>query len=154
VLSEINVSLEQTMVKQSFAGNLLASIHSKLYKISMNKVRVLLIIILIGFVIVALPDSDNRLFSISKDHGPSLQDAIGLVLILFSYTWLIIEAWKQKEKILKYKNSTVFKAGLFLFGIGHGLIIASVINDYKYWWVYGIIILVVLQIAVFYLILK
>ena len=120
----------------------------------MNKVRVLLFIILIGFVIVALPDSDIRLFSISNDHGPSLQDAIGLILILFSYTWLVIEAWKKKEKVLKYKNSTVFKTGLFLFGVGHGLIIASVINDYKYWWVYGVILLIVLQIAVFYLILR
>ncbi|MEI9912359.1 MAG: hypothetical protein WDO71_23520 [Bacteroidota bacterium] len=79
----------------------------------MNKIRVLLIIILIGFVIVVLPDSDTRLFSISKDHGPSLQDAIGLVLILFSYTLLVIEAWKQKEKVLKYKNSAAFKTGLF-----------------------------------------
>lgn len=120
----------------------------------MNKIRVLLIIILIGFVIVVLPDSDTRLFSISKDYGPSLQDAIGLVLILFSYTLLVIEAWKQKEKVLKYKNSAAFKTGLFLFGIGHGLIIASVINDYKYWWVYGIILLVALQIAVFYIALK
>jgi uncharacterized membrane protein YidH (DUF202 family) len=118
----------------------------------MNKVRVLLFLILIGFVIVALPDSDIRLFSISKEHGPSLQDAIGLILILFSYIWLVIEAWKQKEKVLKYQDSTVFKMGLFLFGVGHGLIIASVINDYKYWWVYGIILLIVLQIAVFYFI--
>ena len=120
----------------------------------MKKVRVLLLIILTGFVIVALPDSEIRLFSISKEHGPSRQDAIGLILILFSYIWLVIEAWKQKEKVLKYQDSGVFKIGLFLFGAGHGLIIASVINDYKYWWVYGIIILVVLQIAVFYLTLR
>jgi magnesium-transporting ATPase (P-type) len=120
----------------------------------MNKIGVLLIIILIGFVIVALPDSDTRLFSISKDQGPSLQDAVGLILVLFSYTLLAIEAWKQKEKVLKYKNSVAFKTGLFLFGIGHGLILASVINDYKYWWVYGIILLVSLQIVVFYIALK
>jgi uncharacterized membrane protein YidH (DUF202 family) len=120
----------------------------------MNKVRVLLFIILIGFIIVALPDSDIRLFSISKEHGPSLQDVIGLILIIFSYILLVIEAWKQKEKVLKYQDSTVFKTGLFLFGVGQGLIIASVINDYKYWWIYGIILLIVLQIAVFYLVFR
>ncbi len=117
----------------------------------MNKIRILLLIILIGFVIVALPDSDVRLFSISKEHGPSLQDAIGLVLILSSYTWLLIETWKKRQKVLKYQNSRFFKMGLFLLGLGYGLVIASVSNDYKYWWVYGVILLVVLQILISYL---
>ena len=119
-----------------------------------KKNRVLLLIILAGFVIVALPDSDIRLFSISKEHGPSIQDAIGLILILFSYTLLVIEAWKHREKVLKYQGSKIFKIGLFLFGVGHGLIIASVSNDYPYWWIYGIIILAMLQIPVFYLALR
>ncbi|MBD0377428.1 MAG: hypothetical protein ICV51_17585 [Flavisolibacter sp.] len=117
----------------------------------MNKIRILLLIILIGFVIVALPDSDVRLFSISKEHGPSLQDAIGLVLILSSYMWLLIETWKKRQKVLKYQNSRFFKMGLFIPGLGYGLVIASVSNDFKYWWVYGVILLVVLQILVFYL---
>lgn len=120
----------------------------------MAKTILLLLLILLGIVIVALPDSDVRLFSISKDHGPSLQDAIGLVLILIPYVILATQAWKQREKVLRYKNSKWFKTSLFLLGLGGGLIIASVVADYSHWWVYGIVILVGIQATAFYLALK
>ena len=38
--------------------------------------------------------------------------------------------------------------------LGFGLIIASVGNDYPYWWIFGIIILVFIQLPMFYLALK
>lgn len=120
----------------------------------MSQIIVLLLLFLVGFVIVALPDSDIRLFSISKDHGPSLQDAIGLVLILFAYTCLVVKAWKQKDKVWKYRSSIFFTAGLFLFSLGLGILIISILNDYKFWWVCGSVLMVMPQAAVFYLTLK
>jgi hypothetical protein len=39
-------------------------------------------------VAFALPANDVRLFSFSKEHGPSGQDAIGLALILAAYAVL------------------------------------------------------------------
>jgi hypothetical protein len=120
----------------------------------MNKTLLLLLVISIGIVIVALPDSDARLFSISKEHGPSLQDAVGLILILLPYVILLMHAWRQREKVLKHKNSKWFKTSLFLFGLGSGLLIASVLSDYSYWWVYGIILLVGIQAIAFYLALR
>ena len=120
----------------------------------MNKIKFLILLIFVGFVIVALPDSDVRLFSISKQHGPSVQDAIGLLLILLPYSWLIIETWKKRDKMRIYQNAKAFKAGLFLCGLAVGLVIASVANDYEHWWIYGVIVLAGLQIAVLYIVFK
>jgi uncharacterized membrane protein YidH (DUF202 family) len=114
----------------------------------------MLLLIAAGFVIVALPDSGKRLFSISKDHGPSVQDATGLILILIAYGWFVKEAWKRRERILKYKHLISFRIILFLFGAGLGLIIVSVVNDYGYWWIYGAILLALIQAIIFYIALK
>ena len=122
--------------------------------VKMNKLALSLTVFTIGLIIVVLPDTGERLFSLSNEHGPSLQDAIGLILIILSYLLLLTILWKQKEKILKYQNTILFRAGLFLFGLGYGLIVASVINDFKYWWIAGIVLLVILHVAVFYLALK
>lgn len=120
----------------------------------MTRIKILLLIMLVGFIIVALPDSDVRLFSISKEHGPSLQDAIRLLLILVAYVLLLIKVWRQKEKVRRYQHTGIFQIGLFVLGLGHGLIIASLLNDYTCWWVYGVILIAAIQVIVFYLALK
>jgi len=114
----------------------------------------ILLIILTGLIIVALPDSGPRLFSFGKDHGPSLQDVVGLLLILTGYIWLLVIAWKRKEKVMIHRGSPVYRAGIFLSGIGYGLILASVISDFKYWWIVGIILLVIIHFAVLYIVFK
>jgi hypothetical protein len=117
----------------------------------MYKISSLILLIFLGTALVVIPDSDKRLFSISKTHGPSILDAIGMVLILIPYCWLIIETWKRKPRILKYQHSGVFRLGLFLTGLGYGMIIASVLGDYEYWWIIGIILVVIIHVVVFYL---
>ena len=46
----------------------------------LKRIILMLTLIAAGILIVALPDSGKRIFSISRDHGPTLQDAMGLVL--------------------------------------------------------------------------
>jgi hypothetical protein len=41
----------------------------------------------VGVGLVAAPDSDERLFSISRTHGPSLVDAIGSVILVAA--WMV-----------------------------------------------------------------
>ena len=36
----------------------------------------------IGVIVVALPDSDNRVFSLSRTHGPSPLDLTGVVVLI------------------------------------------------------------------------
>ena len=38
-----------------------------------------------GAAIVALPDSDERVFSLSRTHGPSLVDLLGVVVLVGSW---------------------------------------------------------------------
>lgn len=105
-------------------------------------------------MIVALPDSNERLFSISADHGPSLQDAVGILLILGAYFWLILDVWNRRKIVARHTNTPLFKAGLFVFGAGYGLIIASVMNDFKTWWVIGIGLVTLVHGFIFYLAFK
>ncbi|QHT65801.1 hypothetical protein GXP67_03535 [Rhodocytophaga rosea] len=113
-----------------------------------------LILLIVGCIIVALPDSNERLFSMSEDHGPSLQDAVGVVLILVAYVWLMVDVWIRREKLLSYSNSRIFKAGLFVVGLAYGLIIASVMNDYKSWWIAGIAFITLIHGLIFYIAFK
>ena len=122
--------------------------------VQMKNLTLLLILMLVGFIIVALPDSNIRLFSISKEHGPSLQDAIGIAFILLPYSFMLKSLWKERRKVLKYQQFGIFNVGVFLYGLGTGLIIASVANDYRYWWVYGVALLILVQIAIFYIAFK
>jgi hypothetical protein len=115
---------------------------------------VLLIIMIAGFIILAMPDDDVRLFSISKKHGPSLLDAIGLLVMLCPYIYLATLAWKNRGRFKKYQGLNIVKIGVFIFAVGLGLVVTAVINDYPFWWIYVAIILIVLQVPVFYITLK
>ncbi len=114
----------------------------------------MLILITAGIVIVALPDNGERLFSISRDHGPSLQDAIGLVLVFIGYGWFLVQAWRRREKFFQYKNRLSFRLIPLLIVVAIVVIIVSVINDYGYWWVGGAISLAILQSIIFYVALS
>jgi tellurite resistance protein TehA-like permease len=108
-------------------------------------------VITAGIVIVALPDSGERLFSISRDHGPSMQDAIGLILIFIGYAWFLRQTWRRREKLFQYKNRVSFKLILPMIVVAIVVVIISIINDYGYWWVCGAIILAILQSIIFYI---
>lgn len=114
----------------------------------------MLLAICIGLVVVALPDNDKRLFSISKEHGPSLQDATGLLFIIVGYIGLVQKVWKRRSKILLYTQTKTYGFCLLILGLGAGLLIASVANDFRYWWVIGVAMLVLIQTLLFYKALK
>ena len=108
-----------------------------------------LLTILTGVIIVILPDSDQRLFSLSTTHGPSALDALGLVLILIPYLYLVYRAWQKRFVIARWYNGALFKTGLFFLGLGAGLIIASVSGDFPNWWIIGALLMAIIQIPIF-----
>jgi hypothetical protein len=113
----------------------------------------LLLLFLIGLVIVILPDNNERLFSFSNDHGPSRMDLIGLTILFCPYLYIVILAWKKRQNLKPYQNTTAFKFGSIMFALGLALVIVSVVNDYGSWWLLGAAIMFVCQVIVFYLIL-
>lgn len=112
------------------------------------------LLFIIGLVIIFLPDSNERLFSFSANHGPSLLDLTGLIILFCPYTYVIILAWKKRQNLKPYQNTTAFKLGSILFVLGLILVVFSVIADYGNWWLLGATIMFAYQAIIFYLILK
>jgi hypothetical protein len=112
------------------------------------------ILMILGAIIISLPDNDQRLFSISHEHGPSLIDFIGILIILLGYFLIIIRIWRHKKNLRKYFETKVFRILLFISGLGTGLLIASVAGDFKQWWIIGCSILILIQILAIYVIIN
>ena len=81
--------------------------------------------ILSGLLILFLPDNGKRFFSFNKDHGPSFQDVIGLVLIISVWIYWLKSIAEQRRKVystLKIQGVIILIcmliAGLVLIVIG------------------------------------
>ena len=77
-----------------------------------------LLLLIGGIVIVGLPDSGKRLFSFNKDHGPSIQDTIGICLIIIGWIWIVI-------RIISNRNQLFIRLGLFKLRLMALLIVAG-----------------------------
>jgi len=75
----------------------------------MNKQLLISITIFLGgLIILLLPDNNDRIISLNKIHGPSLQDMIGLVLMLSIWLVsfiLIIKKWLLVIKNIGYRTA-------------------------------------------------
>ena len=52
-----------------------------------KSLTILITIFLAGLIILVLPDNNDRIITLNKIHGPSLQDLVGLVLMIS--VWLV-----------------------------------------------------------------
>ena len=105
----------------------------------------------IGAAVVALPDGDNRLFSLSRAHGPSPVDALGALVLIAG--WLVFAAalWRRRARIARRIGTPPGRATTFALGLGAGLLVASATGDFAYWWAVGATLLVAGQLSVAYL---
>ena len=58
----------------------------------------LFILFIAGLIILLLPDRGKQIIRLNERHGPSIQDLIGLVLILLSWLFscaVVISNWKK-----------------------------------------------------------
>ena len=53
----------------------------------------------VGVAIVALPDSDDRLFSLSRTHGPSPVDVLGMLVLLAAWIPIPAALWRRRQAI-------------------------------------------------------
>ena len=96
---------------------------------------------------VALPDSGDRLVSLSDAHGPSALDAVGIVLLLAGWVAAVREVWRRREKVLESTAAGVVRLGLVALGFGAGLVVASAFADFGAWWAVGAAVLALVQLA-------
>ena len=64
-----------------------------------RRVAVWLIGSLVGAAIIALPDSDDRLFSLSRTHGPSPVDLLGMLVLLVVWTPVPVILWRRRHAL-------------------------------------------------------
>lgn len=106
-------------------------------------VLVWLVCSVLGAVVIALPDSDQRVFSVSAAHGPSVVDLVGVLVMLAGWTLFLRALWVARREAGRVRVS----AGIpFVAGVGLGLVVASV-TDYQNWWLLGAFFLAAAQLA-------
>ena len=98
-----------------------------------------------GLVTILLPDTGPRLFSLSEDHGPSLIDLVGIVLLVAGWVVLDLATWRRRSNLAMPRAIVVTYA---LVGSGSvALVASSVLGDQGSWWVVGAALLATIQIA-------
>jgi hypothetical protein len=99
----------------------------------------------VGVGLVAAPDSDERLFSISRTHGPSLVDAIGSVILVAAWVVLLAGIWKGRHRLPR--NRLLWGSVLLVAAMAGALLVWSITGDRGRWWMFGGSVLLSLQLG-------
>lgn len=102
----------------------------------LNNKWVLLILFITGLIIVVLPDSGKPVIALNKSHGPSMQDLIGLGLLLLSWLFscaIVIRNWKKiKSKI----GDKTFRLLIIIYLLAMtGIVLALVVSSDCLLWI-------------------
>ncbi|HCT80504.1 MAG TPA: hypothetical protein DGT23_28855 [Micromonosporaceae bacterium] len=101
----------------------------------------------LGVCVIALPDRGPRV-AFSADHGPGLLDAAGILLLLLGSAALWWYVWRSRNS-LTAAPKRLRTLWTFAAGLGLGLVLASVVNDFSAWWAVGAGILSLVQFSLF-----
>ena len=90
----------------------------------------LLLLFIAGLIIVLLPDPGKPVIELNKSHGPSVQDLIGLGLILISWLFTCIIVIRNWEKIKSKIGNRALKLLIIIYllaviGIAISLAVSS-----------------------------
>lgn len=101
---------------------------------------------LAGVVLIALPDSDRRVFSISEAHGAALTDLVGAVVLVAGWAILDVQVWRGRRRL-----GAVGRSGLVLLSgavLAGGVLVGwSVAGDAGWWWLAGAAVLAAVQLV-------
>ncbi len=96
----------------------------------------------VGAVIIALPDPDDRVFSISDTHGPAPVDLLGVVIVVLA--WLPVAALLWSHRGLLRGGAARWAAVLAL--VGAVFLVAAIGYDVGPVWLAPAALLVVAQV--------
>jgi len=98
----------------------------------------------VGAVIVALPASDQRVFSFSRTHGPSTLDLLGVAVLLACWlpiAFVMPSTWRAMDTARRRFTATVAV-------LGAAALVIAIGADLGWVWLVGAGALVVAQILV------
>ncbi len=97
----------------------------------------------VGGLVVALPDSGERVFSFSETHGPSPLDLVGMAVLVGSWlpvAVLLPSLWRTARR------AVAWVAGV-LGVLGVVALIVTIGADVGWWWLAAVAMLVVAQLV-------
>jgi hypothetical protein len=96
----------------------------------------------VGAVVIALPDSDDRVFSLSRSHGPSPLDLRGIAILIGTWlpvAFLLPSLWRAASRF-----SARFATALAIFGaVG---VVITIGSDTGWVWLVAAAALIAAQI--------
>ena len=104
-------------------------------------------LLVVGVVLVALPDTNDRIFTLSPQHGPAAVDLAGSVLLCAAWVLLLVSTagpWRRVRAVLSSGTGAAIAA---LAGLGLGLVVASVLHQFEQWWLLGAVAAAAAQLA-------
>jgi hypothetical protein len=100
---------------------------------------------LVGGLLIALPDTGPRLFSLSRTHGPSALDAIGAVLVLIGWVGLDAFVVARRDRLRATSRTARVSASVGL-AAGVAVLLPTISLDLGAWWILGVALLAGVQL--------
>jgi hypothetical protein len=97
----------------------------------------------VGAIVVALPDSDNRVFSLSRTHGPSPIDLVGVLILIGC--WL--PAAGMLPRLWRAAPRAVARLAAILTLLGALGLILTISADLGWTWLIAVAALVAAQVV-------
>jgi hypothetical protein len=97
----------------------------------------------VGVLMVALPD-DDRVFSISETHGPSLVDLFGIAVLIGAWVPIVALLWSQRRMLRRRERALAAAAAL----VGAVVLVVTIALDLGAAWVVGVALLLMAQLIV------
>ncbi len=103
-------------------------------------------LVALGIAVIALPDDDQRILSLSPGHGPAASDLIGSALLMIGWGVLLarpILRWRDvRSRLRRGPRQTL----IFFSGLGSGLLLASIFHQFPWWWAPGATLIAAAQL--------
>ena len=96
----------------------------------------------VGGLLVALPDDDDRVVSISATHGPSAVDLVGTLVLLAAWAPVPVTLWRCRAAV----GRRVWRLALPLAALGLVALAVTIRFDIGWWWVVPVAGLVLVQL--------
>ena len=100
----------------------------------------------VGTILVALPDPDRRVFSISDGHGPGVVDLAGALILSAGWAILDVQIWRGRRRLRSAHRRHLLLLG-FAAVAGACLAVWSIERDEGMWWLFGVVLLAGAQLA-------
>ncbi|HET6563579.1 MAG TPA: hypothetical protein VFG72_17050 [Marmoricola sp.] len=97
----------------------------------------------VGATIIALPDTDDRVFSLSRTHGPSGVDLVGVAVLLLGWAPVAALLWSSRRRLAGGPGRLAATLAL----VGVAWLVATVAADVAGLWLVGVALLTAAQLV-------